>query len=81
MAEHRAWSTRGVKTLVSGVVALLWYSHKQTGGSATALVWAGIIVLREDLPETITRIQAVDRDLAAVGVLRPVALAWAERSG
>ena len=51
VAEHQAWSTRGVKVLVTGVaavlagVALLWYSGKQTGGAATALVWAGIIVL------------------------------------
>jgi SPFH domain / Band 7 family len=51
VAEHQAWSTRGVKILVSGVVALavgvalLWYSHKQTGGTATALVWAGVIVV------------------------------------
>ncbi len=51
VAEHQAWSTRGVKVAVSGVVAVLagvavlWYSHKQTGGTATALVWAGIIVL------------------------------------
>jgi regulator of protease activity HflC (stomatin/prohibitin superfamily) len=51
VAEHQAWSTRGVKILVSGVaalavaVALLWDSHKQTGGTATALVWAGVIVV------------------------------------
>jgi hypothetical protein len=51
VAEHDAWSTRGVKVLVSGVaavlagVAVLWFSHKQTGDTATALVWAGIIVL------------------------------------
>ena len=51
VAELRAWSTRGVKVLVSGVaavlagVAVLWYSHKQAGDTATALVWAGVIVL------------------------------------
>src|SRR5260370_11983224 len=51
VAEHQAWSTRGVKVLVSGLaalaggIALLWYSHKQTGDTATGLVWAGIIVL------------------------------------
>ena len=51
VAEHQAWSTRGVKVLVSGVVALLagvavlLYSGKQTGGAATALVWAGILLL------------------------------------
>jgi regulator of protease activity HflC (stomatin/prohibitin superfamily) len=51
VAEHQAWSTRGVKVLVSGLaalavgVAVLWYSGRQTGDTATALVWAGIIVL------------------------------------
>ncbi len=51
VAEHQAWSTRGVKVLVSGLaalaagVALVWYSGKQAGDTATALVWAGIIVL------------------------------------
>jgi regulator of protease activity HflC (stomatin/prohibitin superfamily) len=51
VAEHQAWSTRGVKVLVSGVAAVLvgaavlWYSHKQAGDTATALVWAGVIVL------------------------------------
>jgi hypothetical protein len=51
VAEHQAWSTRGVAVLVSGVaallagVAVLWYSGKQTGGTTTALVWAGILVL------------------------------------
>jgi hypothetical protein len=51
VAEHPAWSTRGVKALVSGVaavlagVAVLWYSGKQTGGTTTALVWTGVIVL------------------------------------
>jgi hypothetical protein len=51
VAERQAWSTRGVIVLVSGVaavlagVAVLWYSGKQTGGTATALVWAGILVL------------------------------------
>ena len=45
MAEHQAWSTRGVTVLVSGVVALLagvavlLYSGKQAGGATTALVW------------------------------------------
>jgi hypothetical protein len=51
VAEHAAWSTRGVKVLVAGVavllagVAVLWYSGKQTGDIATNLVWTGIIVL------------------------------------
>ncbi len=51
IAEQRAWSTPGIKVLVTGIVgiivavAVLWYSHKQTGGAATALVWVGVIVL------------------------------------
>jgi regulator of protease activity HflC (stomatin/prohibitin superfamily) len=51
IAEQRAWSTPGIKVLVVGIVgiivavAVLWYSHKQTGGAATALIWAGVIVL------------------------------------
>ena len=51
VAEHQAWSTRGVKVLVSGVaavlagVAVLWYSGRQTGDTKTALIWAGVIVL------------------------------------
>ncbi len=51
IAEQRAWSTPGIKVLVAGLVGVavavvvLWYSHKQTGGTATALVWVGVIVL------------------------------------
>jgi hypothetical protein len=51
LAEHPARAARGVKVLVSGVaallagVAVLWYAGTQTGGTATALVWAGILVL------------------------------------
>jgi regulator of protease activity HflC (stomatin/prohibitin superfamily) len=51
IAEHATSSTRGVKVLVSGVVAVLAavavlvYSGKQTDGTKTALIWAGIIVL------------------------------------
>jgi regulator of protease activity HflC (stomatin/prohibitin superfamily) len=51
VAEYRAWSIRGVNALVGGAavlaggVAVLWYAHKQTGGTATALVWAGVILL------------------------------------
>jgi len=51
IAERPASSTRGVKVLVSGVVAVLaavavlWYSGKQTGDTKTALIWAGVIVL------------------------------------
>ena len=51
IAERPSSSTRGVKVLVSGVVAVLAavavlvYSGKQTGGTKTALIWAGVIVL------------------------------------
>jgi hypothetical protein len=50
VAEHQARATRGVKVLTAGIVAvlggvaLLWYAHTQTGATAKALVWAGIIV-------------------------------------
>ena len=51
MAEREAWSTPGIKVLVAGIVgvlaavALLWYRGQQTGDTATALAWAGAIVL------------------------------------
>ena len=51
IAERASSSTRGVKVLVSGVVAVLAavavlvYSGKQTDGTKTALIWAGVIVL------------------------------------
>jgi len=51
IAERATSSTRGVKVLVSGVVAVLaavavlWYSGRQTNGTKTALIWAGVIVL------------------------------------
>jgi regulator of protease activity HflC (stomatin/prohibitin superfamily) len=51
VAEQGAWSTPGIKVLVAGVagvlaaVAVLWIAGKQTGGTATALVWVGIVVL------------------------------------
>jgi regulator of protease activity HflC (stomatin/prohibitin superfamily) len=51
VAEHTAWSRPGIRVLVAGVVgvlaavALLWNGDKQTGGTATALVWVGVIVL------------------------------------
>jgi SPFH domain/Band 7 family protein len=51
VAEVPARETRGVKVLAAGVVAvlggvaLLWLAHTQTGATAKALVWAGIIVL------------------------------------
>src|SRR5579872_2076783 len=49
--EQTAWSTRGIKILASGVIAvgggaaLLWYSGQQTGGAKTGVIWAGVIVL------------------------------------
>jgi regulator of protease activity HflC (stomatin/prohibitin superfamily) len=51
VAEQAAWSTRGIKVLVAGVVgvgggaALLWYSGHQTAGAKVGVVWAGVIVL------------------------------------
>jgi regulator of protease activity HflC (stomatin/prohibitin superfamily) len=51
IAERASSSTRGVKVLVSGIVAVLAavaalvYSGKQTDGTKTALIWAGVIVL------------------------------------
>ena len=51
VAENQARSIRGAYALAAGAaalaggVALLWNAHQQTGGTATALVWAGIIVL------------------------------------
>jgi regulator of protease activity HflC (stomatin/prohibitin superfamily) len=51
VAERKAWSTPGIKVLVAGVAAVLaaaavlWIAGKQTGGTATALVWVGVILL------------------------------------
>src|SRR5580700_434171 len=51
VAEHRAWSTPGIKVLVAGVagvlaaIALLWNAHTQAKGTATTLDWAGAILL------------------------------------
>jgi regulator of protease activity HflC (stomatin/prohibitin superfamily) len=51
LAEYKAWSAGGVPALLSGIVVvvagvvLLWLSGKQTGATATSLIWAGIIVL------------------------------------
>ena len=51
VAEQAAWATPGIKVLVAGVagvlaaVAVLWIAGKQAGGTATALVWVGIVVL------------------------------------
>jgi SPFH domain / Band 7 family len=51
VTEQLAWSTRGIKALVGGVIcvaggaALLWYSGQQAGGAKTGVIWAGVIVL------------------------------------
>ena len=51
VAEHTAWSTPGIKVLVAGIVGVLaaialgWDARKQAGGTATALAWAGAILL------------------------------------
>ena len=51
VAEHQARATRGVKVLVGGAVAViagvavLVNANKQTGATATALIWVGIIVI------------------------------------
>jgi hypothetical protein len=51
VAEHEAWSTPGIKVLVVGIVgvlaavAVLWIAGKQAGGTATAPVWVGVVVL------------------------------------
>jgi hypothetical protein len=51
IVEREAWSTRGIKVLVAGVVGVLaaiwvlWYSGRQAGDTATALFWTGIVVL------------------------------------
>jgi regulator of protease activity HflC (stomatin/prohibitin superfamily) len=51
VTEQTAWSTRGIKVLVSGLIgvaggaALLWYSGQLAGGAKTGVIWAGVIVL------------------------------------
>ncbi len=51
LAEREAWSTRGIKALVTGAAAIpaaiwvLWYAGRQAGDTATALDWTGIAVL------------------------------------
>ena len=51
VAERGAWSTRGIKVLVAGVVGVLvaawvlWYRSRQTGDAKTVLLWTGIVVL------------------------------------
>src|ERR1700732_115729 len=51
VAEHTAWSTPGIKVLAAGIlgllaaIALLWDARQHVGGTATALDWAGAILL------------------------------------
>src|ERR1700728_463807 len=51
VAEHTAWSTRGIKVLVTRLVAacagiaVLWYSRQQIVGTAAGLFWAGVILV------------------------------------
>jgi SPFH domain / Band 7 family len=51
VAEHRAWSTRGVKALAGGIAgvlgfaALVYYASKQHGTTATGMAWAAVLVL------------------------------------
>jgi regulator of protease activity HflC (stomatin/prohibitin superfamily) len=51
VTEQSARSTSGIKILVAGVVgclagiAVLWSASRQTGGTATALDWAGAVLL------------------------------------
>jgi regulator of protease activity HflC (stomatin/prohibitin superfamily) len=50
VAEQTAWSTRGIKVLVTGVVGvigggvLLWYAGQQAGAARAYVIWAGVIV-------------------------------------
>jgi regulator of protease activity HflC (stomatin/prohibitin superfamily) len=51
VAEQKAWSTPGIMILVAGIAGVLvavtvfWIAGKHTGGTATALVWLGVVVL------------------------------------
>jgi len=51
VAEYQARATRGTKVLVGGIVlvlagvAVLVNTNKQTGATATALVWLGVILI------------------------------------
>jgi regulator of protease activity HflC (stomatin/prohibitin superfamily) len=51
IAEHKVWSRPGIRVLAGGVVgliaavALLWNAGKQTGGTRTALIWVGVVVV------------------------------------
>ena len=51
VAEHHAWSVRGVKVLMLGIaitaagIAVLWYAGKHGGDAGTGLTWAGVIVI------------------------------------
>jgi len=56
VAEREARSTSGIKILVGGVagaiaaIVVLFIAGKQTGGTATALVWVGAVVLTAVVP-------------------------------
>jgi len=56
VTEQEAWSTPGIKVLVAGIIGVLvavvvfWIAGKQTGGTATALVWVGAVVLTAVVP-------------------------------
>jgi regulator of protease activity HflC (stomatin/prohibitin superfamily) len=51
ISEHPAWSSRGVKMLVLGIVALIaagyliWRSSQQAGDAKTALAWATVALV------------------------------------
>jgi regulator of protease activity HflC (stomatin/prohibitin superfamily) len=56
VTEQEAWSTPGIKVLVAGIVGVLaavavfWIAGKHTGGTATVLVWVGVVVLTAAVP-------------------------------
>ena len=56
VTEQEAWSTPGIKVLVAGIIGVLvavvvfWIAGKHTGGTATALVWVGAVVLTAVVP-------------------------------
>ena len=56
VTEQEAWSTPGIKVLVAGIIGVLvavvvfWIAGKQTGATATALVWVGAVVLTAVVP-------------------------------